>query len=149
MNFTSILMSVCKSAKTWFRRTWQLPSNAHAYRLYIFNEPAKQMRLTFVWLLSLDEQSFALWHRFSNPSRQEAFTFLPPPCSDRCWQRSGRARFFANQSSRSLELYAGFSSLVNRAENSFFGATVANGKLGKLNPAFLTCGVRRLDSHRP
>jgi hypothetical protein len=24
-----------------FRRTWQSPSNAHAYRLYIFNEPAR------------------------------------------------------------------------------------------------------------
>jgi hypothetical protein len=22
-----------------FRRTWQSPSNAHAYRLYVFNEP--------------------------------------------------------------------------------------------------------------
>ena len=25
-----------------FRRTWQSPSNAHAYRLYIFNEPASK-----------------------------------------------------------------------------------------------------------
>jgi hypothetical protein len=39
VNFTSILMSVCKSIKTWFRRTWQSPSNAHAYRLYVVNDP--------------------------------------------------------------------------------------------------------------
>ncbi len=32
-------MSVCRSLRTQFRRTWQSPSNAHAYRLYVVNEP--------------------------------------------------------------------------------------------------------------
>jgi hypothetical protein len=42
-------MSVCGAFRLQFRRTWQLPSNAHAYRLYVFNElfdfkqPAKQV----------------------------------------------------------------------------------------------------------
>jgi hypothetical protein len=31
-------MSVCGAFRLQFRRTWQLPSNAHAYRLYVFNE---------------------------------------------------------------------------------------------------------------
>ena len=43
-------MSVC-SAKHEFRRTWHSPSNSHAYRLYIFNVPAKT-RFASLFLLT-------------------------------------------------------------------------------------------------
>ena len=35
-----------------FRRTWQSPSNAHAYRLYVVNEPARSQRLRFLLAVS-------------------------------------------------------------------------------------------------
>ena|SRR5450830_838223 len=38
-------MSVCRAFRPQFQRTWQLPSNAHAYRLYVFNEPQDTQQL--------------------------------------------------------------------------------------------------------
>jgi len=38
----------CTSSK----RTWQSPSNAHAYRLYIFND---QWKFLFTWLAAISE----------------------------------------------------------------------------------------------
>src|SRR5659263_266872 len=48
-----------------FRRTWQSPSNAHTYRLYVFKEPL--LNLTFVrpfWLLHCDQRSLELYTAF-------------------------------------------------------------------------------------
>jgi len=36
-----------------FRRTWQSPSNAHAYRLYVFNEPARSSSFAPSFLANL------------------------------------------------------------------------------------------------
>src|SRR6476661_5697255 len=40
MKLLVYFMSVCRSLRTQFRRTWQSPSNAHAYRLYVVSEPS-------------------------------------------------------------------------------------------------------------
>jgi hypothetical protein len=41
-NFTSFLLHERLLAiKAKFRRTWQSPSNAHAYRLYFVNDPSR------------------------------------------------------------------------------------------------------------
>jgi hypothetical protein len=37
VNFTSVSMSVC-DVESCDSRSWQLPSNAHAYRLYVVKE---------------------------------------------------------------------------------------------------------------
>jgi hypothetical protein len=41
-NFTSFLLHErLLATKAKFRRTWQSPSNAHAYRLYFVNDPSR------------------------------------------------------------------------------------------------------------
>jgi hypothetical protein len=56
VNFTSF-----RRAFDLFRRTWQSPSNAHAYRLYVFNEPGWTSALRLCFLPDIAAISEALY----------------------------------------------------------------------------------------
>jgi hypothetical protein len=68
VNFTSF-----RRAFDLFRRTWQSPSNAHAYRLYIFNEPGAEFSVSLPSFAVFAAISEAL---YSNSFLKDLSTFF-------------------------------------------------------------------------
>jgi hypothetical protein len=62
-----------------FRRTWQSPSNAHAYRLYVVNDPARTSSVALSFLAVFAAISEALdYDRFFRVPSNSAIFFRPP-----------------------------------------------------------------------
>ena len=117
MNFTSILMSVCKSIKTWFRRTWQLPSNAHAYRLYIFND--QQTKFSFVLLARLRSAEPPIITRFLTSRQVIWFLFHRLTCLPTPTKTLRSARFsFQSAFSRGRMIHRFFDIPANHPKSS-------------------------------
>jgi hypothetical protein len=91
-----------------FRRTWQSPSNAHAYRLYVFNEPGIVFGRFGLLALPDSLRSAKPWIMTVFMKTCQTLGFLPICFASRFVYRFASLRF-----QQSLEFYTSFFRLVN------------------------------------
>jgi hypothetical protein len=116
-----------------FRRTWQSPSNAHAYRLYVVNDPARtsSVALSFLAVFAAISEALDYDRFFEALSSYFAVSFaIRAFAASRC--RHQRSPRFYTDFLSSVEAWGSFFSAdfvaAFAAPSSAEPATIAHGK---------------------